>query len=100
MKGPRAIEQRLEQLERELEMVKARLTDLAHFSLRLKRGWLASSIAASLRLHRIIPKLAARLALVGKRTLHEIHAERRALKSFVGEHLRAWETKPTGPAPT
>jgi hypothetical protein len=100
MKGPRAIELRLAQLERECEIVRARLTEIAQFSLRLRKTWLASSIAAGLRLHRILPKIAAKLAFLGKRTLHELNAERRALKAYVGEHLRAWETKPVGPAPS
>jgi hypothetical protein len=100
MKGPHAIELRLAQLEKEIEMVREHLTELACLSLKLKKSrWLSSATASALRLPRLVPKTAATISFVGKRTLHELQAEKDALVAFIGKTLRTWEVKPTGPAP-
>jgi len=84
MKGPQAVEHRLRELDREFLHTKQRFMNLTTWKFRLRPLGLAKTIGTE----------------VLRRTLQEIRAERRALRALLGNHLRPWEIKDSGPAPT
>jgi hypothetical protein len=86
MKGPYAVEQRLKELDDEFLQLRLRLKKLIARKSRLR----------SLGLSRLVPGGGEMF----RRTLQEIRAERRALRALLGNHLRTWEIKDAGPAPS
>ncbi len=83
MKGPHAVEKRLAVLDKKLQQWEVRLTNVSWFNGKFS----------------IFQKTTDRIRSIGNAALAEIHRERKALKSFVGDTLRPWETKKSGPAP-
>lgn len=90
MSGPEAIEARLVQLEKRMKLLQSPLVGLDSLRARLaKADKVPAPVVTGLR----------RLAALGTASLAELKRERDALKTFVGEHLKPWETGSSGPAP-
>jgi hypothetical protein len=90
MKGPEAVERRLAKLEVELKVWEARILHLTSVSFHFAEKFGPT---------KMVPRATAKMRDLATRTLHELRSERDALKTFVGEHLRPWETKKSDPAP-
>ncbi len=83
MMGPHAVEKRLAVLDKKLHQWEARLKKVSWFDGRFNG----------------FKKTTERARSMAHRALAEIQRERAALKNFVGDTLRPWETKKSGPAP-
>jgi hypothetical protein len=90
MMGPEAVERRLAKIDLELKVWETRLKHLSVASCHLAKKFGPT---------KVLPRASFFVRDVATKTLHELRAERDALKSFVGEHLRPWETKKSGNAP-
>ncbi len=90
IKGPEAVERRLVKLEEDLRKWEGRIKQLTAVSLHLTKKFGPTKLICG------ASSLVRDLAI---QTIHELQKERDALKAFVGESLRPWETKKSGPAP-
>jgi hypothetical protein len=90
MKGPEAVERRLAKLEEDLKVWEGRIKHLTSVSFHLTRKFGPT---------KLIPRATSAMRDLATRTVQELRSERDALKALVGEHLRPWETKKSGPAP-
>jgi hypothetical protein len=89
MKGPKAVEKRLGELENESKLLKSRLSNMAIIRVCLR----------AVGFKKITPNIRRLLRTLGSRTLAEIESERQALRALIGRDLRAWEVKETPPLP-
>ncbi len=78
VKGPRAVERRLGELERESKRLMTRLAVIRVF-------------LRSLGFKRLTPKVRFVLKTLGNRTLAQIKIEQKTLQLIIGSDLRAWE---------
>ena len=90
MKGPEAVERRLIKLEEDLKVWEGRIKNLSSMSCHLTQKFGPT---------KLIPRATSAMRDLATRTLVELKEERDSLRALVGEHLRPWETKKSGPAP-
>jgi hypothetical protein len=82
-KGPRAVDKRLKELERESRHLKSRLSNISIIRTCMK----------AIGFGKMTPKVRTLLRTLGSRTLAEIKNEKLALQALFGRDLHIWEVR-------
>lgn len=83
VKGPQAVEHRLQELEKESRNLKTRVNNIS----------LIRTCMREMGFGRITPKVRTLLRTLGSRTLAEIRNEQAALLTILGRDVRIWEIR-------